>query len=294
MKILEKIHSFQKKIPQIDSIAVGVVDFNKSEYSCFKSPDEKLFFDLASLTKPLTLALFYQTQGELFSEKMKLLLNHRGSLPSGGRTEKKKWRSVVGAYKIKESETCYSDYSALKLQLEIEKNINPIKFKDVCEKFWDKEIIYWKDLGDEMKSPISGTRGGKNICGEVHDDNAYNIGEFTSHAGLFGTIEGVCRTLINFNQMYDLLSKMEISLSKSKQQYIDGWDRVTDLKDTFAGIGASNKTFGHLGFTGTSIWIDCEKKMGHVILANATNYAFYDKNSFNIFRKDLAKTIWDM
>jgi len=60
---------------------------------------------------------------------------------------------------------------------------------------------------------------------------------------------------------------------------------VLDTKLTLAGSRANLSTFGHLGFTGTSIWIDSERKVGTVILSNATQNYWYDKAELNKLRK---------
>jgi CubicO group peptidase (beta-lactamase class C family) len=51
-------------------------------------------------------------------------------------------------------------------------------------------------------------------------------------------------------------------------------------------------TFGHLGFTGTSIWIDPQKKKGHVILTNATKKYYYDRQGLNDLRRQIGEAIW--
>src|SRR3989339_432063 len=115
-----------------DALAVGVIDFKAHAYKCFEIHDKNIFsqtpelyFDLASLTKPMTLAANYLLHPEWFTKEMILLLNHRGGLPAWGRLTGRLsvdyWRKQISAYKIKESETLYSDYSALRLMIEIEK-----------------------------------------------------------------------------------------------------------------------------------------------------------------------------
>ena len=86
---------------------------------------------------------------------------------------------------------------------------------------------------------------------------------------------------------------MNEKLYNSQNRFENGWDRVEDPSSTLAGAGCSNRTFGHLGFTGTSIWIDSVKKLGHVILSNATKNYWYDKKSLNIYRRNLGKLVWE-
>jgi CubicO group peptidase (beta-lactamase class C family) len=47
-----------------------------------------------------------------------------------------------------------------------------------------------------------------------------------------------------------------------------------------------------LGFTGTSIWIDPERMLGHVILSNATKIHWYDKQGLNDLRRAIGQEVW--
>ena len=94
-----------------DYLAVGVVDFSSKRSETFLlakganlNPDA-VFFDLASLTKPLTLSFSFQKHPGLFGEKEKLLLNHEAGLPSGGRLSKTNWKEQILSYDIKKSPT---------------------------------------------------------------------------------------------------------------------------------------------------------------------------------------------
>ena len=290
---------------QFDALAVGVLDFKNLKHKSFEITDKKylskkpfLWFDLASMTKPLTLASTYLMHPDIFDDKMKLLLNHRGGLPAWGRLtgrlSKNNWKEQILGYKIQESETLYSDYSAIRLMLEIEKKTGK-PLKHICSVFWDNELKNWKNLPQDSISPVTGIRRSHKIRGVVHDDNAFIIKEFCSHAGMFGTINGVCKSFLNLEKEFQLLSFMnEHYKNIGTHHYIAGWDRIIDSKETLAGIGAGPKTFGHLGFTGTSIWIDLEKKLGHVILTNATRDNWYDRNGVNELRKKIGKTIWKL
>ena len=51
----------------------------------------------------------------------------------------------------------------------------------------------------------------------------------------------------------------------AKERFILGFDTVQNPSNTLAGAGCSDSCFGHLGFTGTSFWIDAKKEIGHII-----------------------------
>lgn len=278
-------------------LAVGVIDFSHSKWEAADSKDVSTIFDLASLTKPLTLATcFLKTPKLLKEENLFHLLNHRASLPVGGRLSKESWRELLLSYPLNLSkEDVYSDYSALRLQLELEKKIgHPYDF---LAEFKHSELTHWMDLspGDKKKCAPTGVREGKVIQGVCHDDNAFVLREKLCHAGLFATLKGLCETLLNLQNKFDLCGVMEEAYKNGEQEgrrFIRGWDRVENPEETLAGQGASEWTFGHLGFTGTSIWIDVKKKKGHVILTNATENYWHDRKGLNTLRKKIGQAIW--
>ncbi len=301
MEKLKKLSLELLSIQHFDSLAVGVIDFKNKSFDSFEMQAEVfsskpyLYFDLASVTKPLTLASVRLKYPELFDEKIMLLLNHKAGLPVGGLLSKKKWREELLGYEIKESPSLYSDYSALRCMLELEKKSGK-KLEELCSYYFDRELVHWKKLPEDSFSPEYGIRNKKIVCKEVHDNNCFNIGEFVSHAGLFATIDGLCRSLLNLERETKMLDQLSNAFPSQKQEdrFILGFDRVTDLENTLAGKGASMKTFGHLGFTGTSFWIDIEKMRGSIILTNATQTYWYDKAGLNHLRKTLGSAIWNL
>lgn len=300
MKELEKLGLELLGQQHFDSLAVGLIDFKNNSHQSFEisatnivSDKPYLYFDLASLTKALTNSAVKLKHPELFDEKVMLLLNHQAGLPSGGLLSKNSWRDEILAYDIKPSPTLYSDYSSLRCMLEIEKKSGK-KLKELCSYYFDKELCHWKELPEDSFSPEYGVRNKKIVCGEVHDNNCFNIGEFISHAGLFATIDGLCRSLLNLNSTAKMNEQLNLAFKthKNEDRFIFGFDHVIDPKNTLAGNGASVKTFGHLGFTGTSFWIDLEQNKGAVILTNATQTYWYERSGLSHLRKTLGEAIW--
>ena len=285
-----------------DCLAVGIIDFTSGKFESFelqtKESDSKLYFDLASLTKPLTNSLGYFARSEIIDEKMLLLLNHRASLPAWGLLPRHNWREQILSYPIRESETLYSDFSANRFMLEFDK-LSQQSLKETCKEFWDSEVCNWLELSamnDSIQFPQCGFIQGHANFGSVHDPNAWNIKEFMSHAGLFATIDGVCKTLLNYEKKLQLLFRMQESLQSNQQtgnhRFVLGWD--TPQGDmSLAGTGRSDLTFGHLGFTGTSIWIDCQRKIGQVLLTNAVKLYWYDKKELNPLRRKIGQLVWE-
>ena len=88
-------------------VALGLIDFDDLSFSSkFYSnldrfdEEREVYFDLASITKPMTLGLSYLAAPEIFDEEMILLLEHRSGLPAWGRLSHSSWRELLLSYKI--------------------------------------------------------------------------------------------------------------------------------------------------------------------------------------------------
>lgn len=273
----------------LDALSVGVIDFKKMSFQVFG--DTHLFFDLASVSKVLGNGSIFLKHPEIIDQDMRLLLEHRAALPAWGLLKRSDWKEQISTYKISESETLYSDFSAMRFSLEVEKKLSQ-NIPGLLKEWWDEDLYFWRDLPMGVETPVSGQRGFGVITHDVHDPNAFNLKEWTGHAGLFGTVESVCKTLLIFQDKGALLEKMKKSWSDHSHRFLFGWDRVADPNNSLAGKGCSAYTFGHLGFTGTSVWIDAEKGRGHVILSNATRDGWYFKDELNEFRQTVGAHIW--
>lgn len=290
-KIRRTIEILLPSQPHLDHLAVGVVDFGKGSFEAINS-HAGCWYDLASLTKILTNSTVEALHPKDFNSDMRLVLEHRGGLPAWGLLPHEGWRQQILGYPIKGSATLYSDFSALRTMLEYEKKTGR-KMKDDSSAVWDKEICWWRDLPRHALLTKTGEREGGVIIGQVHDPNAWNIGEFCSHAGLFGTVEGVCRTMLALEKKTGVLKKVSAEMDKGHQhRFVFGWDRVENPDSTLAGKGCSKHTFGHLGFTGTSVWIDPDRGLGHVILSNATRDGWFLKEGLNEIRRAIGQLVW--
>jgi CubicO group peptidase (beta-lactamase class C family) len=116
------------------------------------------------------------------------------------------------------------------------------------------------------------------IHGIVHDENACALGGVAGHAGLFSST----RDLAVFAQMmlnggeYNgvrILRPTTIARWTARQganaSRAIGWD--TPSRNSSAGRHFSPRSFGHTGFTGTSIWIDPERSVFVILLTNRVN-----------------------
>lgn len=116
------------------------------------------------------------------------------------------------------------------------------------------------------------------VHGEVHDENAMVFGGVASHAGLFSTADDLGRFLRVW--LCDgKFGKCQIYPSEGIRRFIVrteivpgstqalGWDTVSGDRSS-SGRFFSSRSYGHLGFTGTSIWIDPDQHLGVVLLTN--------------------------
>lgn len=117
----------------------------------------------------------------------------------------------------------------------------------------------------------------KLIKGVVHDENAYLMGGVSGHAGLFSNAEDIAKFAKLFLNDGTWLGKRHFNKSTvlkfiekqnlSNSDYALGWDTPA-LSGSSAGDFFSNKSIGHLGFTGTSLWIDKKNEIIIVLLTN--------------------------
>jgi len=133
-------------------------------------------------------------------------------------------------------------------------------------------------------------RGEFNRClrGESFDENAASFGGVAPHAGLFGTAEGVlpiCEEWLKATKGESAwLSEKVASLFTKRAGFVSGssWGLGWDLR-SFQGSSAgslfSEKSFGHLGFTGTSIWIDPVHSLICIFLTNRVHPSRLDERA---------------
>lgn len=116
---------------------------------------------------------------------------------------------------------------------------------------------------------------GRLVRGEVHDENAAAFGGVAGHAGLFGTARGVAqfgRTMLevlagrsNFIPTADLANALRDRGDGDPHRL--GWEAKSDT-DSSAGKRMGADSFGHLGFTGTSVWCDPTNDVVVALLSN--------------------------
>ena len=118
---------------------------------------------------------------------------------------------------------------------------------------------------------------GRVVHGEVHDENAFALGGVAPHAGLFSTAGDLARfmQMIVYGGVFEhrrLISKETVGLFTRRANVTDstralGWDTKSP-QGSSAGTLFSPESFGHTGFTGTSIWVDPRRELFLILLTN--------------------------
>jgi len=144
----------------------------------------------------------------------------------------------------------------------------------------------WRDLEELRKaikkfsSRIAPTenREGHWMRGEVHDPRAYEMGGVAGHAGLFSTANDLavfCQMILNKGEHdgkrilapYTVERMISAQTLPTSQMRGIGWDVNTAFSSNRGDLFPVG-TFGHTGFTGTSIWLDPGTQSFVVLLTN--------------------------
>ena len=116
---------------------------------------------------------------------------------------------------------------------------------------------------------------GRIIQGEVQDENASVLGGVAGHAGLFARAEDVAifahalltggRPILR-PQTINLFTRRQSSPAGTSRAL--GWD--TPSSPSQSGKHFGSRSYGHLGYTGTSLWIDPDRQLSITLLTNRT------------------------
>ncbi|MDT3777535.1 serine hydrolase [Nitrospira sp. MA-1] len=136
---------------------------------------------------------------------------------------------------------------------------------------------------------------GRLLQGEVHDENAFALGGIAGHAGLFGTAEAVGQITHVWLEgykgnpgLFDPHLVKQFVTAQPGTSWALGWD--TPSQPSSSGQWFSPESFGHLGFTGTSIWIDPIRDLEVIFLSNRV-HPTRDNQAIKAFRPKLHDAI---
>ncbi len=113
------------------------------------------------------------------------------------------------------------------------------------------------------------------IQGEVQDENASVLGGVAGHAGVFSTAQDLAtfaHCMLGGGQ--PILRPETVALFTRREQVPSGTPRAlgwdTPSSPSQSGKYFSSRSFGHLGYTGSSLWIDPERQLSVILLTNRT------------------------
>ena len=115
------------------------------------------------------------------------------------------------------------------------------------------------------------------LVGEVDDENAYAMGGVAGHAGLFAPVREVDRLvrelIASWHGCSDFVPQRVIQRFWTRDRTVPdstwalGWDTPSE-QGSSSGRHFSPQAVGHLGFTGTSIWIEPQREIAITLLTN--------------------------
>lgn len=280
----------------------------KREMTC------ETIFDLASLTKPIATATaiailldtgqieldapvgrylppFAAAGGDKAKITIRHLLTHASGMPAGmpfqkGHTAIRQFVEEIANVEVVYplGERClYSDLSFMALGDVIQeitgKSLDTFCHDHIFGPLGMTDTTFGPGVKDCLACAATGDEDDPDKCGTVHDPRAAMLNGVMGHAGLFSTVDDLCR----YSQMVlnggsyagvRLLSPETAALFTSKLSLFEGNDRGFgwDRDSGYSIRGALPKgSFGHTGFTGTAIWIDPSTKTFIVLLTNAVH-----------------------
>lgn len=136
---------------------------------------------------------------------------------------------------------------------------------------------YERDMCEQTGAGVYENSRQRIIWGEVHDGNSYFLGGVAGHAGLFASAPD---TLLLAQQFLAESSKLltPATCSMFRTNMTPGLEEARSLawqlaetKDSTAGLDLPPDSFGHNGFTGTSLWIDPSHARVFILLTNRTH-----------------------
>ena len=183
----------------------------------------------------------------------------------------------------------YSDLGFMVLQLLIEKTtgrrLKGFVENDVYPEFGisssENSGLHFRDIaGTQFARPVAASERcpwrKKLLAGVVHDENAYAAGGVGGHAGLFGTaldVHGLVSALLSDyyeKSLRPVVGKHLADVCFGQGGHFDrplGFDAPAPDNPS-CGRHFSKNSAGHLGFTGTSFWIDLDRAVTVILLTN--------------------------
>lgn len=232
---------------------------------------------------------------------VRLLLEHRSGLRAGLRLDTlardaAEARALVLAEPLRfppGERVIYSDLNAMLLGWIVEavagEPLDAFVAREIFTPLGMSETRYRppRDLAARIM-PVGLWRGHA-IAGEVHDQNAARLGGVAGHAGLYATGADLTRFaqfMLRRGRAPDgtvlvRAGAVDVFLRRGPGNRALGWEMRDTTSADNTGRHMSPTTYGHTGYTGTSLWIDPERDLFVILL---TNRVFAPRTSRSIAR----------
>ncbi|WP_339284400.1 serine hydrolase domain-containing protein [Oceanobacillus sp. FSL K6-3682] len=264
------------------------------------------YFDLASLTKvmcTLPSILFLYEQGELHIDDtvskylsefpleditIRHFLQHisgvSADLAFKNRYQQRDvWKEVLNCKAVQPPDTqvLYSDIGMIILGKLIEtitkQKLNVFAQKELYQPWSMTDTDFLPEQVEKNKIAATEKVNEKYVHGEVHDEKAFHLGGVSGSAGLFSTVKDVAAyaNYWLYPETQSVLKPETMALIKENviQNRGLGFEVLCDKSiGATCGPAWSNGSFGHTGFTGTSLWIDPKEEIITVLLTNMVHY----------------------
>jgi CubicO group peptidase (beta-lactamase class C family) len=228
-----------------------------------------------------------------------LLLHHSGLIADNPESDYKNG-AEAGLAKVYESTLHYPpethfEYSDLNF-IVLGKVVEAVSGEPL-DKFAHEHVFEPLEMNDTTYNPpaswkprIAPTqkRNGHWMIGEVHDPRSYALGGVAGHAGLFSTAEDLsrfCRMILHHGELdgHRVMSAEQVAIwtephyfpgrgeGSAKVARTYGFDVDTPYSRPRGDVFPKGKSFGHTGFTGTSMWMDPTSGCYVIILTNSVH-----------------------
>jgi len=236
------------------------------------------------------------------------------AVPPGQRKQQvREWIMDIPLVSSPGSEALYSDLGFMVLEWIIElktgKNLNELLLDQWYGPLGLRNLFLYEQTRPPHleKTAFAATefcrRRNRILQGEVHDENAYAVGGYAGHAGLFGTAEdvsGIAGFLLEcyLGMRKGLLQPDTVRAFFTRQgepedtTWALGWD-TPSRSGSSAGDCFSEKSVGHLGFTGTSLWMDLERQLLVIFLTNRVHPSS-ENEKIKAFRPRIHNRVMEM
>jgi CubicO group peptidase (beta-lactamase class C family) len=176
------------------------------------------------------------------------------------------------------------------------KPLDQLVYERVCTPL-GLQSVHYSPVPCDGVAPTKAVYTPELLCGQVHDDNARGLGGVAGHAGLFADVHD----LATFGEMYrrggaPLLRPLTVA-EMTREQAVDGAVRrgigfaLWSPDPEASSNPFSERTYGHTGFTGTSLWIDPARALVVALLTNRVYYGSPNAQAIAAFRVALGREI---